>query len=96
MTIIRGLSGAVTPDAGDIRFGGAPLPTGSPRASEACGIATIYPEFNLVPGLTASQNIFFLGHEASVPGRGSGGLPGIHEEYFEEDPCSVSDSSDWA
>ena len=58
------------PDAGDIRLAGAPLPTGSPRASEACGIATIYQEFSLVPALTATQNIF-LGHEASVPGRGA-------------------------
>ncbi len=83
------------PDAGDIRFGGAPLPTGSPRASETCGFATIYQELNLVPGLTVSQNIF-LGHETSVPGRGSGGQPGIHEEFIEEDPCSVSASSDSA
>ena len=69
-TLLKILSGAVTPDAGDIRLGGSPLPTGSPRASEACGIATIYQEFNLVPALTATQNIF-LGHETSVPGRGA-------------------------
>lgn len=69
-TLLKILSGAVVPDAGDIRFAGAPLPTGSPRASEACGIATIYQEFSLVPALTATQNIF-LGHEASVPGRGA-------------------------
>jgi ABC-type sugar transport system ATPase subunit len=68
-TLLKILSGAVTPDAGDIRLGGSPLPTGSPRASEASGIATIYQEFNLVPALTATQNIF-LGHETSVPGRG--------------------------
>src|SRR3990172_2411621 len=69
-TLLKILSGAVIPDAGDIRFAGAPLPTGSPRASEACGIATIYQEFSLVPALTATQNIF-LGHETSVPGRGA-------------------------
>jgi ABC-type sugar transport system ATPase subunit len=69
-TLLKILSGAVIPDAGDIRFAGAPLPTGSPRASEACGILTIYQDFTLVPALTATQNIF-LGHETAVPGRGA-------------------------
>jgi ABC-type sugar transport system ATPase subunit len=53
---------------GQIEFAGLPLPVGSPRACEACGIATIYQEFSLVPGLSAVQNVF-LGHETSVPGR---------------------------
>jgi ABC-type sugar transport system ATPase subunit len=69
-TLLKILSGAVVPDAGNIRLAGVPLPTGSPRACEACGISTIYQEFSLVPGLTATQNIF-LGHEASAPGRGA-------------------------
>jgi ribose transport system ATP-binding protein len=68
-TLLKILSGAVIPDAGDIRFAAAPLPTGSPRASQACGILTIYQDFSLVPALTATQNIF-LGHETAVPGRG--------------------------
>ena len=69
-TLLKILSGAVRPDAGDLRFAGAPLPVGSPRASEACGIVAIYQEFTLIPALTATQNIF-LGHETSVPGRGA-------------------------
>ena len=69
-TLLKILSGAVVPDAGDVRFADATLPTGSPRACEACGISTIYQEFSLVPGLTATQNIF-LGHESSAPGRGA-------------------------
>jgi len=69
-TLLKILSGAVAPDGGHLRLGGRPLPVGSPRASEACGIATIYQEFSLVPALTAVQNIF-LGHEAAVPGRGA-------------------------
>jgi ribose transport system ATP-binding protein len=69
-TLLKTLSGAVRPDAGDVRFGGAPLPVGSPRACEACGIVTIYQEFTLIPALTAAQNIF-LGHEAAIPGRGA-------------------------
>ncbi len=68
-TLLKILSGAVVPDAGTIRFNGASLPAGSPRACEACGISTIYQEFSLVLGLSAVQNIF-LGHETSVPGRG--------------------------
>ena len=69
-TLLKILSGAVVPDGGDIRLGGRPLPLGSPRASEACGIATIYQEFSLVPALSATQNIF-LGHESSAAGRGA-------------------------
>jgi ABC-type sugar transport system ATPase subunit len=69
-TLLKILSGAVVPDSGDVRLAGAVLPTGSPRACEACGISTIYQEFNLVPGLTAAQNIF-LGHESSIPERGA-------------------------
>ncbi len=69
-TLLKILSGAVVPDGGDIRFAGRLLPTGSPRACEACGISAIYQEFSLVPCLTTSQNIF-LGHESSVPGRGA-------------------------
>jgi ribose transport system ATP-binding protein len=67
-TLLKILSGAVRPDSGDLRLAGAPLPVGSPRASETCGIVTIYQEFTLIPALTATQNIF-LGHETSVPGR---------------------------
>ncbi|RPJ72619.1 MAG: sugar ABC transporter ATP-binding protein, partial [Acidobacteria bacterium] len=69
-TLLKILSGAVRPDSGEIRFASAPLPLGSPRASEACGILAIYQELTLVPGLTCTQNIF-LGHEATIPGRGA-------------------------
>jgi ribose transport system ATP-binding protein len=68
-TLLKILSGAVRPDAGDVRIGGAPLPVGSPRACEAYGIVTIYQEFTLIPALSATQNIF-LGHETAIPGRG--------------------------
>jgi ABC-type sugar transport system ATPase subunit len=69
-TLLKILSGAVVPDSGDVRLAGAVMPTGSPRACEACGVSTIYQEFSLVPSLTAAQNIF-LGHESSAPGRGA-------------------------
>src|SRR5512137_2337121 len=69
-TLLKILSGAVRPDAGDVRLGGALLPVGSPRACESCGIVAIYQEFTLIPALTATQNIF-LGHEISIPGRGA-------------------------
>jgi ABC-type sugar transport system ATPase subunit len=69
-TLLKILSGAVRPDSGELRLGGAPLPLGSPRASESCGIVAIYQEFTLIPALTATQNIF-LGHETSIPGRGA-------------------------
>ena len=61
-TLVNVLSGAVRADAGTIEVEGRPVTIASPRQSEALGIAVIYQEFNLVPGLTAAENVL-LGHE---------------------------------
>lgn len=62
-TLIKVLAGAVKPDAGLIRIDGRPLRTASPHEAQRAGVAVIYQEFNLVPGLSAAENIF-LGQEA--------------------------------
>src|SRR4051794_28087874 len=63
-TLIKVLAGAHRPDAGEIVWRGEPVSLSSPHAADAVGIATIYQELDLVPGLTGADNIV-LGHEQS-------------------------------
>jgi ribose transport system ATP-binding protein len=57
-TLIKMLSGAHTPDSGQIRVGGRQVRIHGAQDAERLGIATIYQEFNLVPDLTVAENIF--------------------------------------
>ena len=66
-TLIKMLGGAHRPDAGSVEMGGTSLDIRSPADSQAAGIAVIYQEFNLVPGLSARENIF-LGQETTRAG----------------------------
>jgi ribose transport system ATP-binding protein len=66
-TLIKVLGGAHRADAGVMEMDGAEVSFGSPQEARAAGIAVIYQEFNLVPGLTAAENIF-LGQEATRAG----------------------------
>lgn len=61
-TLIKMLGGAHQPDHGSIRLEGRDAELRSPAAAIAAGIGVIYQEFNLVPDLTACENIF-LGKE---------------------------------
>jgi ribose transport system ATP-binding protein len=61
-TLIKVLSGAHRPDAGEITWRGEPVTLGSPVDALRLGIATMYQELDLVPGLSVADNIF-LGHE---------------------------------
>jgi ribose transport system ATP-binding protein len=64
-TLIKVLAGAHQPDAGTIYLNGQPIRFHSPRAAQHAGVAVIYQEFNLVPALTARENIF-LGREKRI------------------------------
>ena len=64
-TLIKILGGAHQPDEGTIEIDGQPASVATPQASQAAGIGIIYQEFNLIPHLSARENIF-LGQE---PGR---------------------------
>jgi ribose transport system ATP-binding protein len=66
-TLMKVLGGADRADAGVLDMDGAEVSFGSPQEARAAGIAVIYQEFNLVPGLTAAENIF-LGQEATRAG----------------------------
>src|SRR5205823_7746787 len=61
-TLIRILAGAQRPDAGTIYIDGKPARINSPRDAERLGVGVIYQEFNLVPTLSARENLF-LGRE---------------------------------
>ncbi|MDG1896430.1 MAG: sugar ABC transporter ATP-binding protein [Fuerstiella sp.] len=61
-TLIKTLGGAHRPDAGTIAIDGKPVDLSSPTAAIEAGIGVIYQEFNLIPALTAWENIF-LGRE---------------------------------
>ena len=63
-TLIKTLGGAHQPDAGTICIDGQPVKLSSPTAAIQAGIGVIYQEFNLIPALTAWENIF-LGREKS-------------------------------
>ncbi|MDR0562029.1 MAG: sugar ABC transporter ATP-binding protein, partial [Spirochaetaceae bacterium] len=58
-TLIKIIAGAVEPDGGSIRIGTESYTRLSPRKARELGIEVIYQEFNLMPSLTAAENIFF-------------------------------------
>ncbi len=63
-TLMKVLGGAVHPDKGDIFIQEKPALIHTPQDAQRARIAIIHQEFNLVPGLSARENIF-LGREMS-------------------------------
>ncbi|WP_296436424.1 MULTISPECIES: ATP-binding cassette domain-containing protein [unclassified Rhizobium] len=61
-SLIKALSGAVRPDAGEILLDGAPITFGSPIEARKAGIETVYQTLALSPALSISDNLF-LGRE---------------------------------
>ncbi len=69
-TLIKILGGAHQPDDGTIEIDGQPASVSTPQASQASGIGIIYQEFNLIPFLSARENIFLgqePGHVSFIP-----------------------------
>ena len=66
-TLIKVLAGAHRPDSGEITFDGQPVSFSSPQAADQAGIATIYQELDLVPGLSVAENVV-LGREPLAAG----------------------------
>jgi rhamnose transport system ATP-binding protein len=57
-TMVRIITGAHTPDGGEIRVGGLSVQLHSPADAHALGIAAIYQEPTLFPDLDVAENIF--------------------------------------
>jgi len=66
-TLMKVLGGAHQADEGTITIDSRETVFHSPQDSRSAGVAVIYQEFNLVPGLTAVENIF-LGQEVTRAG----------------------------
>ncbi|MFE0013717.1 ATP-binding cassette domain-containing protein [Mesorhizobium sp. NPDC059054] len=66
-SLIKAISGAVTPDEGEIRLQGSPVLFKSPMEARAAGIETVYQNLALSPALSIADNMF-LGREIRKPG----------------------------
>ena len=66
-TLIKVITGAHRPEAGTVEFDGGPFRPRGPVEATRVGIAAIYQEFNLVPGLTVRENLF-LGRDLQRSG----------------------------
>ncbi len=66
-TLIKALSGAVTPDHGEIKLDGATVHFRSPQDGRSAGIETVYQNLALSPALSIADNMF-LGREIKKPG----------------------------
>lgn len=68
-TLMKILAGAELRDGGEILLEGQPIAVNGPQDAMHLGINIIYQEFNLVPHLSAAENIY-LGREpaARIPG----------------------------
>tara|TARA_Y100001934_G_scaffold220558_1_gene262590 strand:+ start:325 stop:1860 length:1536 start_codon:yes stop_codon:yes gene_type:complete len=64
-TLIKILGGVHAPDTGSIEIDGQKIQIDSPTSSQDAGVGIIFQEFNLIPALTARENIF-LGQENSA------------------------------
>jgi ribose transport system ATP-binding protein len=61
-TLIKSVSGAISPDAGEIEIDGRTFASLTPRESRANGVAVIYQDLSVAPSLSVAENIF-LGAE---------------------------------
>ncbi|MDA2925721.1 sugar ABC transporter ATP-binding protein [Acidobacteria bacterium AH-259-G07] len=64
-TLVKILSGAYQKDGGEILIHGQAVEINNPRVAQELGISIIYQEFNLIPHLSAAENIF-LGNEPEI------------------------------
>ena len=66
-SLIKALSGAVTPDHGEIKLDGKTVQFRSPQDGRDAGIETVYQNLALSPALSIADNMF-LGREIRKPG----------------------------
>jgi len=66
-SLIKAITGAVTPDHGEIRLEGKVVNFRSPQDARAAGIETVYQNLALSPALSIYDNMF-LGRERVKPG----------------------------
>ena len=71
-TLLAVIGGLVTPDSGTVEVGGvvvSALPQGKRAHFRATTVGFVFQSFNLVPFLTARENLIFMGSLAGIPKR---------------------------
>jgi fructose transport system ATP-binding protein len=66
-SLIRALSGALVPDAGEVLLDGRAVRFRSPADARRAGIETVYQDLAVAPAMTIAENLF-LGRELRRPG----------------------------
>ncbi|WP_434478121.1 ATP-binding cassette domain-containing protein [Gemmatimonas sp.] len=66
-SLIKALSGALVPDAGELLLDGKQVSFASPADARAAGIETVYQDLALAPAMSIAENLF-LGRELRRPG----------------------------
>ncbi len=66
-SLIKALSGAVQPDAGEVWLEGRRISFASPNDARSAGIETVYQQLALSPALSIADNLF-MGREIRRPG----------------------------
>lgn len=66
-SLVKALSGALRPEAGEIWLDGAPVQFRSPVDARRAGIETVYQDLAVAPAMTIAENLF-LGRELRRPG----------------------------
>jgi len=67
-TLVKMIYGIMQPDAGEIRWDGAPVVVPNPKAARKLGIGMVFQHFSLFEALTVLENIA-LGMDAKIPAR---------------------------
>ena len=65
-TLMKIIYGAVKPDAGEVRFDGAPVAIRNPQEARTLGIAMVFQHFSLFDTLSVAENVW-LGLDKSQP-----------------------------
>ena len=67
-TLMKVLTGVYQKDSGEIIYQGKSVAFNNPKEAQEHGISIIYQEFNLLPHLTVSENIFITREFTKAPG----------------------------
>jgi fructose transport system ATP-binding protein len=66
-SLIKALTGALVPDAGEIRLGGKPIQFSGPQSARSHGIETVYQDLAVAASMDIASNVF-LGRETRQRG----------------------------
>ncbi|MBF0677562.1 MAG: ABC transporter ATP-binding protein [Devosia sp.] len=67
-TLVKMIYGIMQPDAGEIRWNGAPVVVTNPKAARKLGVGMVFQHFSLFEAMTVLENIA-LGMDAKIPAR---------------------------